>query len=378
MECARAVVTTRNLPETFTGPVALNLSSPNSRRRSRPPLRDEIGEQLVRIAKAAMFLLLIIGTSSLAYYFLEHGEYSYVDCLYMAVITVSTVGYGEVIPVDTPLLRVITMLLIITGTGAIVYFASMITALIVEGDLNHWFSARRVQQQIDKLSGHTIVCGVGSTGRHTVEELMASNIAVVAVDQHPEKVSHVEAELGQAILHVTGDAAEDEVLEKAGIQRAKNIVCALSTDRDNLFVVVTAKKLNPKLRIVSRVIDETARIKLLRAGADSVISPNQLGGRRMAVDVLRPEVVSFLELMLREADRVMQIEQIEIPAGSPYDGVTLGQTDLRANYGLLVVAVIENGGEAHYAPGPKSCLRAGSTLIVFGERHQLDRLHKEW
>lgn len=341
-------------------------------------MRDEISEQLLRIAKAALFLLSIIGGSSLAYYFLEHEEYTYFDCLYMSVITVSTVGFEETIPVDTHLLRFITMVLIITGTGAIVYFASMITALVVEGDLNHWFSARRVQRSIDQLNGHTIVCGIGSTGRHTVEELMASSVDVVAVDMSAEQVKHLETDLGQPILHVNGDAAEDDVLENAGIARAKNIVCALSTDRDNLFVVVTARKLNPKLRIISRVIEESARIKLLRAGADSVISPNQLGGRRMAVDVLRPEVVSFLELMLREADRVMQIEQIVIPANSRYDGVSLGETDLRTNYGLLVVAVIEESNEAHYAPGPRTPLKAGSTLIVFGERPQLDRLHDEW
>lgn len=333
----------------------------------------EFREKVSRLIKASLFLTMVIGGSSLAYLAMGEGRYTWLDCLYMSVVTVSTVGFEEVIPVDTPMLRALTIFLITTGTGGLLYFASLVTALIIEGDINHWITRRNVQRRIDKMTGHIIVCGIGSTGRHTAREMVQSGQPFVIVERDHAKVELLEHQLGQQLLWVQGDASDDEVLEAAGIARARGIVCALTNDRDNLFVVVTARKLNPNLRIVSRVIEERSAIKLKRAGADEVVSPNRIGGRQLAQQMIRPEMVGFLELMMDETDRVMRIARIDITAASPYAGRALRDTDLRSRWGLTVVGVRdEDDAHTEYAPGPDFVLRAGTGLIVFGEAGQLD------
>ena len=339
---------------------------------------NEFREKIARLLKASLFLTMVIGGSSLTYLAACRGEYTWLDALYMSVITVSTVGYQEVFPIDTPMLRALTIFLITTGTGGLLYFASLVTAMIVEGDINHWITRRNVQRSIDGLKGHTIVCGIGSTGRHTARELVASGQHFVIVERDQTQVELLEHQLGQHLLWVQGDASDDEVLEAAGIARANGVVCALTSDRDNLFVVVTARKLNPNLRIVSRVIDERSAIKLKRAGADEVVSPNRIGGRQLAQQMIRPEMVSFLDLMMQETDQVMRIARIDISAESVYSGRALRDTDLRSRWGLIVVGVRDESGErTEYAPGPDYVLRAGTGLIAFGEASRLAEARRE-
>ncbi len=336
---------------------------------------EGLREKIRRMIRAGVFLGFIIITSSLTYWWADHGEHTLLDCFFMSIITVSTVGYGEAIPVDTPVMQGITMFLILTGTGGMLYFASLVTALIIEGDIHHWISRRSMERRIADLRDHFIVCGIGATGKHTVKELVLSGRNVVMLDASEAKLDAMRAEVGQDVCGVVGDAESDDVLRACGIERARGIVCALPSDRDNLFLVVTARKLAPSIQIVSRVILESAAIKLLRAGADDVISPNQIGGRRLAYQLLRPEASSFFELMMGEEERVMRIDEIAVTANSVYDGAPLGRTDLRSRYGLLVVAVRDTAtGAHHYAPGPDFVPRSHHLIFAFGEAQRLAEL----
>jgi voltage-gated potassium channel len=233
---------------------------------------------------------------------------------------------------------------------------------------------------LDEIRDHIIVCGVGTTGVHVVEELVWTKWPLVAVDRDPVKLDRLQELTPDLLPTVVGDATEDETLERAGIRRARGIVAALTDDKDNLFIVVSARQLNPQLRIIAKGVDMQASEKLKRAGADSVVNPAFIGGVRMVSEMIRPQVVEFLDLMLRDKDKNLRIEEVVVPKGSPLVGKPMFAAQIRQHTNLLVVAVREPAasgaepGRFVYNPGPETLIVENMALIVLGETESVHKL----
>ncbi|MCA9541757.1 MAG: potassium channel protein [Myxococcales bacterium] len=329
-----------------------------------------------RLFFAGFSVFAVVTTGIIGYYIIGNGRWSLVDCAYMVAITITTVGYGEILPVnEVENGRLFTIALLTSGMGVSIYFLSAMTAFIVEGDLREAIWRRRVQKKLLTLSGHQIVCGAGETGSSVIEELVAAGHAVVVVERDQEHLDRLFRRLGDRCYAVHGDATEDAVLLECGVERAAGIVATLHTDRDNLFVTVTARQINQRLRIVSRAVDERAGQKLLRAGADAIVSPNQIGGKRMAHELLRPGVVGFIDLIVRDSERSLTVEQVKLPQGTPLDGRTLAESRIRQAANVLVLSVLHGGGSKHtFNPPSDLVLRAGMTLMVLGDTDAIERL----
>ena len=287
-------------------------------------------QQRILVLLVALVSLLALGTAG---YMLIEG-WSAFDGLYMTVITVATVGYGETNPLSTAG-RAYTMLLILVGLGVAGYGLSTVTAFLVEGQLTGLLGKRKMEKKIQSLREHVILVGWGETARHVAEELAKTGTPFVAIERDATHESRLERP--GTVLYIIGDAADTAVLQQARVETARGLITATSSDKDNLFVVLTARELNPKLRIVSRFVAEESRTKLIRAGADVVVSSDKIGGLRMASEMLRPHVVSFLDAMLREtAASAVRVEEVQVPANSPWVGRPLGETRIQEKVGVVV------------------------------------------
>ncbi|MEQ1564656.1 MAG: potassium channel protein [Myxococcota bacterium] len=348
-----------------------------------PPIWSELDDQsralLGRLYTAGVALLVVALVGAGGYHVLGAGRWPFSDCLYMSIITLSTVGFGELLPGmnDVPWARAWTVLLILLGSGTLVYFASTFTAMLVEGDLRGALRRRRMTRMLDKLADHVIVCGVGSTGIHVAEELHSSHTRFVVVDTSMERIERLAVSIGDPhLLYVVGDATDDHVLEQAGIRTARGLIAALTDDRDNLFTVVTARALSDSLRIVSKAVDPESVTKLTRAGADSVVAPALIGGVRMASEMVRPSVVQFLDAMSRDREQDRSIEEILVTADSPLAGRTMADARLKDSFDTLVIAIRFVDGSHEYNPGPATLLRPGMVLIVLVRKSEADKLRK--
>ena len=340
-------------------------------------LDDQSRALLGRLYTAGVIFGIVTVVGAFGYHTIGDGRWGFGDCLYMAVITLSTVGFGETLPGmdEVPGARAWTLALILLGSGTLLYFASTLTALIVEGDLRGAIRRRRMASLLDRLSNHVIVCGVGSTGLHVVEELVASRTPIVLVDTSVERIERIVAEHPEAdILYVHGDATEDHVLEAAGIRRARGLIAALHDDRDNLFVTITARALSDEVRLVSKAAESDNIVKLERAGADAVVSPAVIGAVRMASEMVRPSVVQFFDQMVQNPKQSRRIEEILITAESPLVGVPLHQAGLRQVADALVIAIRFLDGHHEYNPTGDTQLRAGMVLIVLVKSEEVPRL----
>lgn len=335
--------------------------------------RREIIRQLA-FGAISLFAVVLIGAAG--YRIIGQGRWSYEDCVYMTFITVSTVGYGEVLSGMDKVgaARVWTLLLIVLGSGSLVFFVSTFTAFIVEGDIGGALRRRRMQRKIDTLKNHIVVVGVGATGIHIVEELHTIQTPFVAIDVNEERLRMLAEETIPGMLYVHGDATNDHVLEQAGINRARGLAAALSEDKDNVFVSITARALNPNLRIVAKMTEDSAETKLKRAGANSTVSPSQIGGMRMVSELVRPSVVQFLDKMLREHDQPLRVEEVSIPAGSTLIGARLRDTGIRNQTRVLVLAAHHADGTYTYNPGPDFIIESGVTLVVLCHTAEIETL----
>lgn len=330
-----------------------------------------------RLLYASGWLVLVVLVGASGYHWIGHERWSWGDCVYFTVITLSTVGYGETLDgfANIGVARGWTVGLIVLGSGTLLYFISALTALIVEGDLQGVLRRNRMQSKLNQLSDHYIVCGAGTTGIHVVEELIKSQIPFCAVDTSADRLAELAEQFGpERFLYMIGDASDDDVLKAAGIERAHGIISALHEDKDNLYVTVTAAALNPRLRIVAKAVEPSARAKLLRAGAKAVVSPTQIGGMRLASEAIRPKVVEFLDLMLRDPKKNLRIEEVTIPEASSMVGCQLSETEIRSKGRVLVMAVRYGDGRYETNPAPDLRLEQGSTLIVLAETSDMKRL----
>ncbi len=305
--------------------------------------------------------ILLVGV--IGYHLIE--RWSLFDALYMTVITLATVGYGETHPLSTPG-RVFTMFLILGGMGMILYGVSRITSFVVEGEMSGILRRRRMNRTISRLSNHYIVCGWGNTGYYAVEELHRTQRPFVVVEKDPLKVKQL---VERGMMYVEGDATSDATLIAAGIQRAAGLISTLPTDRDNMFVVITARGLNRTFSIVSKIKDISSRDKFLRGGATIVTSSDFIGGLRMVSELVRPGATSFLDTMLRD-NSALRVEDVQVGLHSKYARKPLSSCDAFTKAGVLLVS-IKHGDSFHFNPPPATILDGDDTLVVIGNPEQL-------
>jgi voltage-gated potassium channel len=323
-----------------------------------------------------MAMVLVAVTGATLYFVLGRGRWTFGDCVYMAVITISTVGFGELNRMsDVRGAQAVTLALIGGGLGVIAYFQANLTTLLLEGSVSQVLRRNRMRKKIIELRGHVVVAGAGSTGRHVIDELVATQRPFVVIERNREHAEQLSQELmdGQMLV-VNGDATGDHALLQAGVDRASGVVAALTHDKDNLFVTLSARSLNATARIVAKVVDEETAPKMLTAGADCVVSPAMIGGRRMASELVRPEVTEFLDQMLRDKDRALRIEEVVVRAGSPLANVALKETPIRRDTGTLVIAIRKAGGTFTYNPEPSVVIEEGCTLVAIGEPDHIRKL----
>lgn len=326
-------------------------------------------------------LLLLVGTvlgGAVGYYLIGAGKWSFLDCLYMTVITVTTVGYGETLDGMDKVehARNFTMLLLLFGTGSIVFFASMVTAFIVEGDLKNVLFANKLKKRMKRMKGHVIVCGAGSTGRNVIEELLKMGRAVIAVDVNEDLLKEMADRYPKAeYAYIVGDATDDDIQTQINIKDARGLVAALSSDKDNLYLTVSARQDNPDVRIVARCAEMSHVDKLKKAGADAVVSPNYIGGLRLVSEMVRPSVVRFLDEMMRDTRAAYRIEEITLGDGMAELGTSLRDARIRERYGMTVLAVRPRDEAAWtYNPDADVKLAPGTTLVVLGSAEQVNKL----
>lgn len=288
----------------------------------------------------------------------------------MAVITVSTVGYREVGEL-TAAGRIWTIILVLLGVGAFGYFVSSVTQFLVAGELRGLLGRRRMEREIAMMTGHYIVCGLGRTGTQVVRELSREKHTIVVVDSDSGAIDRARR-LGASTIQ--GDAGDNETLKRAGIDRCVALITALDDDAANVFVVLTARNLNNSILIVSRANRDDTISKLTMAGANRVISPYNLAGRRMAQLALRPNVVEFLEFVMHDQELELWLEEITVAIDSALDGATIGETAIRKATGVNIVALRQRTGKLIGVPAPDTTLTAGDILVVLGNRDNLARL----
>lgn len=314
-------------------------------------------------------LLSMLAVGTAGYPLIEGEPWTWFDGLYMTVITLTTLGYGETHPLSTAG-RVFTMLLALGGIFTLFFFATEIVRGVVTGELGALLGRLRMEDDLATLSGHLIVCGYGRMGKIICDELERQKRRFVVVD------------FGTAVpdwpyrfgLRLHGNATEDEVLRKAGIERAKALITAVGSDADNLYIVLSSRLLNPKLFLVARAEEEEAEAKLRKVGANKVISPYLAGGHRAVQAVLRPTVLHFMEMATRPEFLDLQIEEVRVEPFSALAGKSLRDSRLSQDLGVIVVGILRPTGEVLYGPQGDVVIEPSATLIVIGQRSRLDRV----
>jgi len=333
-----------------------------------------IGQSYKDSVRLMRFSLLVIVAVALAgtlgYYTIE--GWSLIDSFFMAVITLTTIGYGEVHPLD-PYGKVFTILLILFGVGAVAFAVSNATRLVLEGELRNIVGRKRLEKKIKKLKDHYIICGFGRMGRLIARELEKKPAPFVVIERDTSKIDDEDLE---RYLIMEGAADKDETLVEAGIERAKGIITVVSTDAENLYIVLTARGLNPNISIVARAGEEGSEQKLIRAGANKVISPYLIGAHQMAQAVVRPAVLDFLEFATQSENLELQMEEVPINHGSSIAGLALKDCGIRQDLGIIILAIKRVNGEMEFNPNPTSVLHEGDHLIALGRPTQMKVLEE--
>jgi voltage-gated potassium channel len=313
--------------------------------------------------------LVLVSVGTLGYYVLE-PDYSLFDGLYMTVITLTTVGYAEVHPLS-PRGRVFTIFLLLGGVFAVFYTATELLRAVITGEVQQLLGRQRMQRSLAALKNHMIICGFGRMGRFICAEFSREGLDFVVIDCNEEVLRDFQLAHG---IPLPGDATSDEILKKAGVERARALVTVAASDADNLFITMSARLLNDRLFIVARAEGEHAEAKLLRAGANRVVAPYAIGGLRVAHAVLRPAVVDFIELATKTEHLDLQIEETLVREGSRLDGQTLRASRMREDLGVIVVAVKKSEGHLVSNLSGDAVIEAGDTLIALGSRLSLDKV----
>jgi len=329
-----------------------------------------MGEVVRRIKWVALAIGLTLAAGTLGFVLIE--DYPPFDALYMSVITITTVGYSEILPLSRQG-RIFNTFLVIFGVGVMFYAIGVMTQTIIELQLADFFGKRRVRRMIEKLHNHYVVCGFGRVGRAAAAELQRSGEPFLVVDKDPVLIDRA---VKAGMLGLVADATSDETLREVGIERARGLIAALASDADNLFLILSARALNPGLRVAARVNDEQSESKMRLAGADAVFRPYEVTGYRLAQAVLRPYVFEFLDFTTSTVDMGMNIalEQVKVPPGSPFHGRSLRDLQLRRDLGVIVLAIRRANGSMEFNPPAEAIVESGDHLIVMGGLEHLRKL----
>ena len=309
---------------------------------------------------------------------LIYPEEEWGELFFFTAITLSTVGYEDFLGIrSNPLARLYTMTLIITGMGIVLYSVSAVTAFVIEGNLKEIFRDRSMKRKIAHYQNHYIICGSGQTGIHVVREMVEMKHQVVIIEHDAENCEKLREEF-PGLLILNGDATSDETLIKANIKNAAGLIATLSVDKDNLFLTLTGRMLNSRLKIVSRAVDLNMQAKLFNAGANYVVSPNFIGGMRIASEILRPHVVTFLDRMLRGKSKDIRVQEVKIPEGSRIIGRTILETAIREKTGLNIIAYSPTGRDEDfvYNPCDGSLLEKDGVLLFIGGPEDMKKMKK--
>lgn len=328
-----------------------------------------------KIIIAFTLLIALLTTGTIGYLLLEQDnpekEWELLDAIYMTVITLTTVGYGNMGMSDAG--RIFTLFLILGGFGVFTYSISIATSFLVEGQLQNFFRQRKMIRTVDKLSNHYIVCGLGDTGVHVLDEMLKAEADFVGIESNEQRLIFLTDIRDFPYIH--GDATDDDVLTRAGIERAEGLVTCLSRDQDNLFVVISARNMNPHLRIASKAVESNSQAKLITAGADEVVLPDHIGGIRLAAEILHPHFVGFLT-NIRQNQQSAQFAEAVIKENSALDGISLKAANIQEQTGLVVIAIRDQEGTFLYNPPGDKRIEAGDALLIITNQKQLQVLHK--
>jgi voltage-gated potassium channel len=323
-----------------------------------------------RLAFIALAMAATLAGGTVGFVLIEH--YPVFDAFYMTLTTVTTVGYGEIRTLSFAG-RVFNCFLILFGVIIMLLAIGAMTQTVIELELNQFFGKRRIKNMIEKLDGHIILCGFGRVGRGAADELIQAKAKFVVVDRDEERV---ERAIKSGILAVCADASRDETLRDVGIDRARGLIATLSTDADNLFLILSAKSLNSKLFLAARVAEEESEQKLRRAGADFVFAPYNSTGHRMAQALLKPHVHQFLDFTTQNVGLDAGIEQVRVSAKSAFADQSLAEMQMRRELGVIVLAIRKATGEMHFNPPAEARITPGDHLIVMGRPDGLRRLER--
>jgi voltage-gated potassium channel len=323
-----------------------------------------------RLLRIAVAILLTIAVGTAGFTLVEH--WTLFDSFYMTLITITTVGYQEVHPLSHAG-RIFNSFLIFFGVSVMFFAIGGMTQIIIELELNQYFGKRRIRTMIENLSKHYIVCGYGRVGRGAAAALRNSGAAFVVIDKDEDKV---EKAIHDGMLAVLADANSDDTLRDVGIMRATGLIATLATDADNLFLVISARTLNPELKISARVAEMTSEDKFRRAGAEFVFAPYDMTGNRMAEALIRPHVYQFIDFTTRPSGIGLDVslEQVTVPGSSDLVGQSLRDLQMRRELGIIVLAIRKPDGNMLFNPPADAEIAGGDCLIVLGEQNSLRRL----
>jgi voltage-gated potassium channel len=321
-----------------------------------------------RFLLIALVIVLMLTIGTVGFVWIE--GYPPFDAFYMTLTTITTVGYREVHDLSRAG-RVFNSFLIVFGVTTMFFAIGAMTQSVIVLELGEFFGKRRTKRMIDKLEKHYIVCGYGRVGRSAAGELQRAGVPLVVVDRNPEKV---ERATQAGLLAVVADSTRDQTLIDVGVSRAKGLVAALATDADNLFLILSAKGLNPGLKVAARASEDESEQKLRRAGADTVFAPYRHAGHQLALSLVRPHVVQFLDVASQSVGLDVGLEQVRVAGGSELVGKSLKQVQLRRDLGVIVLAIRKAKGGMLFNPPAEAELGAGDFLVVMGEYENLRKL----
>ena len=322
-----------------------------------------------QIIRPIIVIIFVISFGTIGYSIIE--RWNPFDSLYMTIITLTTVGYGEVHPLSKAG-KFFTIILILSGVGAMLYALGSGAKTLIEGELREILGRKKVSKIIEGIRNHYIICGYGRMGKIISKEMSSHGAHFVVIEKSAEVLAIVDKD----ILAIQGDSTQDAILKGAGIEKAQGLISVLSSDADNLYVVLSARGLNPKLRIAARASEEGVEQKLIRAGADNVISPYHIGALRIAHTMLKPAVVDFIEFATKKGNIELQMEEIKVKEDSHIMGLSLDECGMRKELGIIIVAIKRASGEMEFNPTSASIIKQGDTLIAMGEVSQLKKLEQ--
>ena len=329
---------------------------------------DGLLERTTHIIITVLLGVVMVAFGTAGYMLIE--KWPLLDSLYMTLITYSTVGYGEIREISQNG-RIFTLVLIVLGASLFLYIIGNVVQFLVEGRIRLILGRRKLDKQISQLSNHFIVCGYGRMGRAFCRYLTQKNLPFIVIEKNTDRITVMNED---HILYLAGAATEESNLLKAGIKKASHLITALGTDPDNVFLVLLAKGLNPQIKVVARASQNTIKKPLSAAGADVVVSPFDIGARRMAHAILRPNVIRFLELAFADEDTDIHIEEISVGASSGLVGVPLKESGIRQSFNLIILSIVNEGGELCFNPSADTRIGVGDTLIVVGCSESLEKL----